>query len=423
MELYASVLRELFLRLGIRNERPGGTEALRDQSLLLYLASADEVTNHGVGTLLRQLHVELEATGRVTVALDSDELDLRVRVHDLGHVIQECERALLELAASGLEVDLLEDLELACSDHDQLGILTTVILHGAGLIRAVVDAVGDAVAVAIGVRTAIVLERARLVWALVVDIEDAVTVVVGIRATVLVLEAVDVFGVHRATVVDIEDTVTVVVGIGTAVLILEAIKVLRLIRTLVDVIQNSVTVGVSDLLLRHGEADHAHPSPVGRAVTGRHARATRHTDHEALRMKVLEAAEHLDRRLFSAPPGHGAVCSGPAEGFSRDHELVLGDHEQQATTKGELVAHEEIRGDQLTLRAELVARLNRNSNDVARIEGHQELEPAADVWRRSNLTSVLLPFVSKAGDVDRDGRLQRDFEHALPSAVQIATKA
>ena len=217
------------------------------KSLLLYLASADEVTNHGVGTLLRQLHVELEAAGRVTVALDSDELDLRVRVHDLGHVVQECERALLELAASGLEVDLLEDLELACADHDQLGILTTVILHGAGLIRAVVDAVGDAVAVAIGVRTAIVLGRAGLVWALVVDIEDAVTIVVRIRATVLVLEAVDVFGVHRATVVDIEDTVTVVVGIGTAVLILEAIKVLRLIRTLVDVIQNSVTVGVSDL--------------------------------------------------------------------------------------------------------------------------------------------------------------------------------
>ena len=137
-------------------------------------------------------------------------------------------------------------------------------------------------------------------------------------------------------------------------------------------------------------------------------------------MKVLEAAEHLDGRFLSGPPIHGAVCCGPAEGFGRDHELVLSDHEQQTATKGELVADEEIVSDE-TFRAELVASLNRDTNDIAGIKCHQELEPTAEVGRLVGLTTVPLLVVRKRRGVDCHGRLQGELEHVVPVAVQGAS--
>ena len=324
---------------------------------------------------------------------------------------------------SGLEVDLLEDFEFACADDDQLSVLTTVILHGTWLIWAVVHTVGNAVAVAIRVGATIVLQRAGFVRTLVVDIQDAVAIVVRIWATVLVLEAVDIFGVNRATVVDIEHTVAVVVQVRTTVLILESVEVLSLVRTLVDVIQYSVAVGIADdLRLRHREANHGDAAPVRCAVAGGHTGATRHTHHKPLRMQVFEAPEHLDRRFFAAPERNGAVGRGPAEAFHRDHELVLAKHEQEATAEGELVADEKIGSDELALRAELIPRLNRNSNDVARIEGQQELEPAAEVRRLVDLAGPPLLVIGERSGVDRHGRLQRNFDHVLARAVQVAAR-
>ena len=91
MELDTAVLSPVCLRLGVRHERPGGTEALRDQALLGDLTSTHEVTDHRVGAQLRQPHVELETTRRVTVSLDTNDLDVLVRVHDLRHIVEERE--------------------------------------------------------------------------------------------------------------------------------------------------------------------------------------------------------------------------------------------------------------------------------------------------------------------------------------------
>ena len=50
--------------------------------------------------------------------------------------------------------------------------------------------------------------------------------------------------------------------------------------------------------------------------------------------------EHLDWRRALRPPVHILVCRGSAEGFRGDHELVVAEHDQEATAKGELVADE-----------------------------------------------------------------------------------
>src|SRR5262249_51386235 len=76
-------------------------------------------------------------------------------------------------------------------------------------------------------------------------VEDAVLVVVGIRTAVGVLEAVLVLGLVRALVDRIGDPVAVVVRIRAAVGVFEAILVLGLVRALVDIVGDPVAVGVA----------------------------------------------------------------------------------------------------------------------------------------------------------------------------------
>src|SRR6185312_10235592 len=159
----------------------------------------------------------------------------------------------------GLEVDLVEDLELALAQDD------------AALVRAAV----------------LILEAVvglRLVRALVVLVEDAILVVVRIGAAVLVLEAVLVLGIVRALVDDVGDAVAIVVRIGAAVLVLEVVEVLRIVRTLVDVVLDAVAVAVANRRLED-EADE--DAEVGRAG---------HAAVERARQKAGAAAD-LEVRL------------------------------------------------------------------------------------------------------------------------------
>src|SRR6185503_1415708 len=117
------------------------------------------------GTALGQLQVVLVVAALVGVTLDLDERDLRVALEGGGDGVQQRERLGLDVGLVGLEVDLVEDLQLALAHDDPS-------LVGAAIV--VLDAV-----VGLG-----------LVGALVVDVENPVLVVVGIGAAVLILEAV-----------------------------------------------------------------------------------------------------------------------------------------------------------------------------------------------------------------------------------------
>src|SRR5262249_30143624 len=83
-----------------------------------------------------------------------------------------------------------------------------------------------------------------LVGALVDGVGDAVAIVIGIGAAVLVLEAVLVLGLVRALVGGVGDAVAIVVGVGAAVLGLEAVLVLGLVRAFVGGADDAVLGGI-----------------------------------------------------------------------------------------------------------------------------------------------------------------------------------
>src|SRR5262249_15964934 len=154
------------------------------------------VLAHGLRAVLGELHVVLVVAALVGVALHLELEDLGVALERGGDGVEDAVRDGLDDRLVGLEVDLLEDLQLAAADDDG------ALCGGAVLIlEAVVDL--------------------GLVRALVVLVGDAVLVVVEVGAAVLVLEAVLVLGVVRAQIVDVGDAVLVVVGIGAAVVVLE----------------------------------------------------------------------------------------------------------------------------------------------------------------------------------------------------------
>ena len=117
-----------------------------------------------------------------------------------------------EVGFAGLEVDALdrtgERLQLLGNLVGAAVFVLEAVL-GLGLVRALVEAVDDAVAVGVLVGAALVLGRAGLVRALVLRVGDAVLVVVEIGAAVRVLEAVFVLGFVRALVLRVGDAVAV----------------------------------------------------------------------------------------------------------------------------------------------------------------------------------------------------------------------
>ena len=179
---------------------------------------ADQEVAHGVGALLR---LRLRDARRVD--LDPQLEDLRVPLHHQRDVVHHLRGGVAQrdLAAVADEAELLVDLNLPLAEADPFGagigaaVVVLDAVEGLGLHRALVDGVGD-----------------------------AVLVVVGIGAAVLVLEPVGVLGRVRAVVEVVGDAVAVVVGIGAAVGVLEAVLVLGLVGALVDAVGDAVAVAV-----------------------------------------------------------------------------------------------------------------------------------------------------------------------------------
>ena len=119
---------------------------------------------------------------------------------------------------AGVEVHLVEDLQLLHGDHHQLllrgraaGVLGHALLGGA-----VVFVVRHGVAVGVLGGAALFLRDAGGERAGVDAVEDAVLIVVGLGAPVAVLEVVPVFRLIDALVEAIDDAVLVLVGVGAA---------------------------------------------------------------------------------------------------------------------------------------------------------------------------------------------------------------
>src|SRR4029079_9749012 len=94
----------------------------------------------------------------------------------------------------------------------------------------------------------------------------AVAVVVGaLGAAVLILDAVLVLGDVGALVELVGDAVAIVVGIGAAILVLEAVEVLRVVGALVDVVLDAIAVAVADVGLED-DPDHRAEVGVGGLV-------------------------------------------------------------------------------------------------------------------------------------------------------------
>src|SRR5262249_42923132 len=142
---------------------------------------------------------------------------------------QELLRAGAELVAVELDGQKDVDAIVAHDDLRRAAIRAAVVVLDAvdrlGLIRALVDEVGDAVAVVVQVRAAVgvlvAVEVLRLVGALVALVGDAVAVVVRLGTAVRVLEAVLVLGHVGAVVAVVGDAVAVVVRLGAAVRVLK----------------------------------------------------------------------------------------------------------------------------------------------------------------------------------------------------------
>src|SRR4051794_10011083 len=338
---------------------------------------------HRVGAPLGQIEVVGVVAALVGVTLDLDQVDLRVAVDGRGDGVEQRERHRLDLVLVGLEVDLVEDLQLALVDDDlplvgaAVGILIAVV--GLRLVRTLVVRVEDAVVIVVGIGAAVLVLEAVFVLGIVgtkiVLVGDAVLVVVGIRAAVRVLEVVLVLGIVgalvdvvgdavavaierrvvraavlilvavlglrivRALVVDVEDAVLVVVGIGAAVGVLEVVEVLRIVRALVDVVLVAVPVAVTDRRLED-EADEGAGRPAAIAVGNFVAGAC--LEERIAGQIELDAGDRLGRWTHLAGAAVGGdlvrVAAVVAVDLPDDVELLRHDAVGEAEAADELVA-------------------------------------------------------------------------------------
>src|SRR5690606_33765413 len=103
-----------------------------------------------------------------------------------------------DLCAAGLELNLVQDHDVAALDQDatlvRAAVLVVLTVVGLGLVRALVGGIRDLVPVVVGIRTAVLIVPVVLVFriqrALVLGVEDAVLVIVRVRAAVRVLESI-----------------------------------------------------------------------------------------------------------------------------------------------------------------------------------------------------------------------------------------
>src|ERR1051325_11223637 len=210
-ELDAAILRTA-LRGAVVGDRDRLAVALGDHAVAGDVL-LDEVAPHRVGAALRQLEVGAIAALAVGVALDLD-LDRRVVLERLGDLVEQCVRDPPDHRAVGLEEHGLLELDLGLGDDHEVVLLWAAVGRRAGLVGALVLRVGDAVLVLVGIRAA-VGRRAGLVGALVLRVGAAVAVVVGVGAAIGVLEAVAVLGDARALIDVVGDAVAVhVAGAG-----------------------------------------------------------------------------------------------------------------------------------------------------------------------------------------------------------------
>ena len=147
---------------------------------------------------------------------DEHLLDLRVLLEDGGDFVQELVRGLQDLRTPGLELHLLEDLDLLAAKHDErTAVLLRLRIGRTRIIRTRVLLVLDAVLVAIRIDVAAVelgigVLRALLVRTRVIDVGDAVAVAIGRAAIELGIRARDALHIH-ARVDRIGDAVLVLV--------------------------------------------------------------------------------------------------------------------------------------------------------------------------------------------------------------------
>src|SRR5690606_33663199 len=311
------------LAVALRHQAPGG-DAARLERL-----------HHRRGARARQAQVVLVARTLVGVPGDLDHAELRVALQGRRNRVQDGLRLRQDLGAAGRELDLVQDHQVVPFDDHAAFVRAPVFVVrtvvGLRLVRALIAAVRDLIAIVVGLRAAVfVFEAVEILGierALIVLVEDAVLVVVGLRtpivifeavavfgdvgalvagvedavpvavalftlwAAVLVLVAVEILGDVGAAIIDVEDAVVVVVRIGAPVLVLEPVEVLRLVGALVDVVLVAVAVPISDGWLEHEAEDQ---TQIGRFETrGPGAAAAAHHQIAVALDEQLDAADHL----------------------------------------------------------------------------------------------------------------------------------
>src|SRR5207247_7963236 len=120
-------------------------------------ALRDEVGLHRLRALLRELLVVGGLAHVVGVAADL-QLHVGVVLQHLHGAIEHGVGALQDLRRAGLEVDALDDAgELLDLGGHLVGaaVLVLIVVLGLGIVRALVDGVGDAVAVVVGIGAAV----------------------------------------------------------------------------------------------------------------------------------------------------------------------------------------------------------------------------------------------------------------------------
>src|SRR5690554_5916373 len=218
---------------------------MRREPLTIDLSAADEIAHHGLGALLREVHVIGAASGRVRMALNLDMRDLGVRVDHVRELIEELERATLDNMAVSPEIDRIMDLDLALTELNELALRATHELGRAGLVGAVIESIDHAVAIAIREGATLIERGARLIRALIFGIGDAVAVVIEVRAAILILKAVHIFGLIRTLILLVGNAVAVIIRIRAAVFILKAVEIFGFVGALIVNIGDAVAVAIA----------------------------------------------------------------------------------------------------------------------------------------------------------------------------------
>ncbi len=174
----------------------------------------DEVRHARVRPIIGELLVELVRAAVVRVPLDIEMRDLGVHLEQAHHFVEDRVAVLQDRRLAGRELDLLQDLDLAraadAPDELRAAVLLRVRAGLAGLLRAGVLRVGDAVLVGVFLRAAVLVvnpvEVFRLVRALVADVGDAVAVAIRQRrAAVVGVRRLVVLGLGRAKIDVVRD--------------------------------------------------------------------------------------------------------------------------------------------------------------------------------------------------------------------------